>query len=120
MAAWTSYTPTVTSQTGTITTLGTVSGAYLTVGKTVFLRADVVVTTAGTAAGSIKVSIPIASKSANFAGSIFEYNIAGKSGAVVINPSVNGTGIMFARYADGTTVFANGAGVTLQIVYEIP
>lgn len=55
---WIIYTPTVTAGTGTITTLGACTASYKVFGKTVFWRADVAITTNGTAAGSVNVSLP--------------------------------------------------------------
>ena len=55
--AWTTYTPTVTSRSGTITSY-TSSGAYQVVGKLLCFSQDVTLTNAGTAAGSIQVTLP--------------------------------------------------------------
>lgn len=55
---WTSYVPTVTAQTGTITALGAVSARYRQRGRTVEWTATVNITTNGTAGGDIRVSLP--------------------------------------------------------------
>lgn len=55
--AWTSYTPTITSGTGTFTAVsGTIN--WIQIGKTVRFRAVVTITTNGTAAGYVKVTMP--------------------------------------------------------------
>jgi hypothetical protein len=56
--AWTTYTPTITVGAGAITTLGTVSGRYKTIGKTLFIAVSVAITTNGTAATSLSFSLP--------------------------------------------------------------
>ena len=63
-AAWTSYTPTLTSQTGSITT-ATASGYYTRIGKlcAVYVRANI--TTAGTGAGFLGISMPFTSANTN-------------------------------------------------------
>lgn len=55
---WTSYTPTVGAASGTITTLGTVSGAYQKIGKQLFLQLVIPITTNGTAAIANTATLP--------------------------------------------------------------
>lgn len=59
-SAWTPYTPTVTCSTsGTITTFAsTPTGRSKIVGKTVFLQANVVITTVGTCLGNLNLTVP--------------------------------------------------------------
>jgi hypothetical protein len=56
--AWSTYTPTVASTSGTITTLGTVTGRYKQIGKTLFLNVVIPITTNGTGAGAVTVTLP--------------------------------------------------------------
>ena len=56
--AWTTYTPTVTSGGGTITTK-TATGTYFQIGKIVFLEFTVTITTVGTATGDLIVTVPV-------------------------------------------------------------
>lgn len=55
---WTSYTPTVTSGSGSFTTLGTVSGKSSRDGKRLALQLSIAITTNGTAATSVVATIP--------------------------------------------------------------
>lgn len=69
-SAWTSYTPTVTATTGTFTSVSA-TGAYKTIGRTMFIRFTVTITTIGTAAGRMLVTLPsgsFAAAGAGFAG----------------------------------------------------
>lgn len=56
--AWTAFTPTINSTGGTITTPGTCSGAYKLLGKICYFRAQISITTNGTGAGRIEMTIP--------------------------------------------------------------
>lgn len=56
--AWTSFTPTITASTGTITTVGAVSGAYQKIGKTIRFRMSIAITTIGTASGRLIATLP--------------------------------------------------------------
>lgn len=72
--AWTTYTPTVGSLSGTITT-ASASGRYKTIGKSVFIEISVTITTNGTGAGYVSASLPVTSAAA-------EYLVPGREKAV--------------------------------------
>jgi hypothetical protein len=111
---WTSYTPTVSAQTGSITTY-TATGKYLTVGKGVFFIFYITLTTVGTATGNLIVTLPITSVGGS-AGSVYESNNTGTSGPVSI--SGNSAQAISRNYA-ATTWFANGAVLVGSIYYEV-
>jgi hypothetical protein len=68
-SGWIAYTPTITTVTGTITTLGTVVAKYQQVNKTVTISLDIPIVTNGTGAGAIFVTNPFtAASAAAFAG----------------------------------------------------
>lgn len=60
-AAWETYTPTVTSQSGTITTMGNRFGKYVRINKLVCVIFDVTITTNGTGGTWLNVTKPITS-----------------------------------------------------------
>jgi hypothetical protein len=60
---WRSYTPTVTSSGGTITTVGAVSGKFRRIGKTVEYEFTVPITNNGTGAGVALMTLPLPVKS---------------------------------------------------------
>jgi hypothetical protein len=62
--SWTVYTPTVTAQTGTFTT-ATASGRFKQIGKIVHFSAQIVITTNGTAADSVRATLPSTAQAAN-------------------------------------------------------
>ena len=57
-AAWTSYTPTIAANAGTFTTVSA-TGSYLAIGKTVFVRIRITITTNGTASSSVTATLPV-------------------------------------------------------------
>lgn len=119
--AWTTYSPTAAAQTPGVTppTFTSVTGRYKQIGKTIICQMEAIVNVAGTAAGNLQITLPVASRAGNYAGSAFEAAITGKSGAGIILGGTD-TANVRARDATGTTFFANGADVTISIVYEIP
>jgi hypothetical protein len=63
------WTPTVTAASGTITTVGSVSGTYIKIGRLVLLEFNITITTNGTGAGSIQVAnMPFANESNPYIG----------------------------------------------------
>jgi hypothetical protein len=115
--AWTAYTPTITAQSGTITT-ATATGRYRQSGKTVFLQVDITITTAGTGAGGVIASLPVTAAANVYVGCAYERATSGASGAAVIG-NVSATQV-YARGATGATFIANGAIVSVGITYEVP
>jgi parallel beta-helix repeat protein len=76
--ALTIYTPAITPSTGTITTLGAISGRYRRFGKTVAFQIDAVITTNGTGAGYIDATLPLTAKAFNYTSAGRETDITGK------------------------------------------
>jgi len=111
---WTSYTPTITSQGGSITTY-TATGKYLTVGKGVFFIFNITLTTVGTATGNLITSLPVNSIGASV-GSVYESNNTGTSGVVSI---AGNSAISISRNYAGTSWFNNGAVLVGSIYYEV-
>jgi hypothetical protein len=84
---WTAYTPTVTANSGSITTV-TASGAYMRIGKTCIVRQIWQITTNGTGAGSVNLTLPFtATSSAVQAGVGREYASTGNQLQIEINAS---------------------------------
>ncbi|WP_426033060.1 hypothetical protein [Caulobacter sp. DWP3-1-3b2] len=113
---WIAYTPTVTAQTGTITTVSVATNAaFRRQGTAIQWRAFVKITTNGTGAGAIKVSLPASGKSITNGGSV-----AGRENAI--------TGLSVAGYFsdftaqiffyDNTYPGGNGREFALSGLYE--
>lgn len=100
---FTTYAAQVTSATGTITTVGTVTSLYQVTGRTLNYVHDVTITTNGTGATSVKVSMPFTPITASvFVGR--ERGITGDS----LTGTANGNTLDY-RFYDGTYPGANGA-----------
>lgn len=118
--AWKAYAPAVTAQINAITTLGPVAASYQRSGKTVRYTFDIQITTAGTAAGAIKVGLPFTARAGkNFVGVCYEYDTAGAGGTAAINPTINDANNLYIRTSSGGSFFANGRKVTGTIEYEM-
>lgn len=112
--AWTAYTPTVAAGAGTITSYSA-EGAYKRVGKAVFVRIKVTITTNGTGSGHIQVSLPIdsADQYQTFAGK--EAGVTSKTLNASLYP--NAYTIAVAFY-DGTYPGQDGAILAFSGLYE--
>lgn len=111
-SAWTTYTPTVTTGSGTITTLGTVSGRYVIIGKLTIVQVDVAITTNGTGAGNIQATLPNTS-AANYYGAGREVASTGKE----LDTVTSGTKLILTAYDNS---YPGGSGFRVQgsAVYE--
>ncbi len=115
--AWTTYTPTVTSQSGTPTTVSA-TGRYKIQGKTITVQIQVTVTAVGTASGYIQATLPTASTANSFNGCSQEQAITGHSGTCWISSAATGSCRM-SKY-DVSSYWVAGYVVNGQVTYEIP
>lgn len=111
--AWTSWSPTITSSVGTITTVGTVLALYLKIGRTVHWRANITITTNGTGSGVIQVPLPFNAAALQSIGSGRENAVTGKQLQVW-----SSTSPASVQFYDGTYPGANNAQLLIGGVYE--
>jgi hypothetical protein len=111
---WTSYTPTITSQGGSITTY-TATGKYLKIDKGMFFIFTVTLSNVGTATGNMIITLPFTAVGSS-AGSAYEYNTTGKGGPVSI---ANNASVAISRDSTFTTWFSNGWNLYASIFYEV-
>jgi hypothetical protein len=117
-AVWKTYTPTVTAQNGGAF-VGSATGRYKQTGKKIELEVDITITSVTTAAGSVLATLPVNAAAHQYAGSAFEYNLTGKSGAaVILGSAVPDVTTVRTRDATGATFFVNGYSVAIGIAYE--
>jgi hypothetical protein len=116
--AWTSYTPTVTAQSGSITTSSAV-GFYSQSGKTVCYSARVTITTAGTGSGTLIVTLPITAQTRSgleWIGTALEGQTTGNSGwASVVSAA---TAVNIRSYNFGTFI-GSGNIIAFTVTYEV-
>jgi len=112
--AWSTYTPTVSSQSGTITT-SSASGRYQQIGKTVHFSIKVTITTAGTGSGNLVVSLPVNTQDAltNQICSGFEGSVIGH----MLYGAISGNQFTARDYAN-VSVIQNGAICYFTGAYE--
>ena len=104
---WTAWTPTITSSSGTITTVGSVGGRYVEMGKLVTCTFSVQITTKGTATGFVLLTLPVTRRSTvtnGTCGSYREINNDGQAGMVLIVGTSSQVGLL---RNDGNTSFVN-------------
>lgn len=110
---WTSVSSTVTSGSGTITTAtGTIR--YYREGRRMFIRATASITTNGTGAGFVKMTLPFAVIAGNSVLAGRENSIAG----VAVLGVASGTTLDLYRY-DNTYPGGNGASIVVEGVLEL-
>jgi hypothetical protein len=118
-SAWTSYTPTVTAGSGTITT-ASATGYWIRIGKLCVVFSSWAITTNGTGAQSVKLTLPFTGISGHTGGQIGvgrEYDVTGKMLQIEI-PDSSGTAMAYRNY-DNTYPGANGYKGSGMICYEV-
>jgi hypothetical protein len=113
--AWTSFTPTVTAQMGTATTLSA-EGAYQRIGKTCIYRAYVSVSNKGTADGNMFIELPFQTANKRQSGTGADINLNGFAASVLVESSA--TNCIVRKY-DFTTFWVNSVGIAVQLTYEV-
>lgn len=116
LGAWTAYTPTVTSGTGTLTTVSA-SGYYCQIGKIVHLRARITLTTNGTGATDLRMTMPVAARNVDVRpiGSGRESAITGKQ--LMVWALQNGSTAYIVFY-DNTYPGGDNRSYDLSMTYE--
>lgn len=115
--AWTAYTPTVTPQSGSLTSYSAASW-YYQVGTIVFWTGVVKITNAGTAGGNMNVSLPfntVTRTDVHFCGATQEFAVNGKTG--YIGCGSNESSASSRDYNNGTYFVTNNQ-IRFSLVYE--
>lgn len=108
------WTPTVTSGTGTITSY-TSSGKYTRIGRQVTINVQISITNNGTGAGDIRVGgLPFTAESTNYAGSGFNSS----TGYTQTVAMASTTTLITYKY-DATYPVATGQGMILTMTYFV-
>jgi hypothetical protein len=113
--AWTTYTPTVTAGSGTLTS-ASATGAYLQMGKIVFFRQSITLTTIGTAGFDVEATLPVPVVGSTVCSG--KYVNVGKT--LQVEATGSGTGRTFSRLYDGSFPFTDGAILVVSGFYERP
>jgi hypothetical protein len=112
--AWTAYTPTITSGSGSFTTVSA-TGKYKVFGKTCWFTVDITITTAGTAGGFIGVSLPFTQVATSLSSYGMEVNATGYM-VKGLNPA---SGVMQITKYDNASIIGSGYVIRTTGTYEI-
>lgn len=113
---WTTYTPTIGSQTGTIGTTTIIQAKYLQMGTIVFLKIQFSITSIGTASGYLTASVPATLLPAG-TNVLFGREIAVNGKSVEMTPT-NAVAAAAITYYDNTSPIAAGVNFVIQGFYE--
>ena len=119
-AAWESYTPTVASQSGTITSFTARSGKYTRINKLVIVQFDFTINVNGTGGTYITVSKPITSTTPwAGTGQIGNANEINISGYVAVVREATTTSVLLLGFGGSPGYIGqNGARITGYFTYE--
>jgi hypothetical protein len=116
------WSPTVTANAGSITTLGTVTGTYTKVGRLVTVNMDITITTNGTGGNCLQITnLPYTAAGNRIsAGSALEVALTGVGGSCYLYTS---TQINIQNYTNGYLggigSAANGARIIASLTYHV-
>lgn len=115
-AAFTDWTPTVTSQGGTLGTT-TIYARYLQIGKVVYIVLDITITSAGSSpTGDIRFTLPVTSKNVGCSGTVNGRDLATGN---ILSCQIDGTNARGAgSFNSGATPTGNGGRLFLSGLYE--
>jgi hypothetical protein len=127
--AWTSWTPVVTQ--GATPTLTNVSSTYARASRTIHFRSQVTITSNGTAANNIVLSLPVASATAGqifgngilidaSSGLLYPFMLAFNATTTVLcySPALSGSATISLGAAGFTAALANGDSIFYTGTYE--
>jgi hypothetical protein len=114
--AFTDYTPTVASITGTLTTVSA-TGRYLQIGKLVVVKINITITTNGTGATAITATLPVSAASGVWSGAGREAGVTANMLSAAIVAAVGLDKVFITNY-NGTYPGADGALPQVTISYE--
>lgn len=117
--SWTTYTPTVSSLAGTITT-ASATGRFKTLGKTVWVQIAVTITTNGTGSSAVTATLPVSLPSSGVANyALAGYNATTAKLLAGLATLGAATRINIFQY-DGTYPAASGDTLIITGTYESP
>lgn len=110
---WLSYTPTVTTEGGAITST-TSASTYLIRERSLFLKAQLTITNAGTGTGALIITVPLSSVDIFWGGAGREYGSTG------VTFGLTGSTNNFSVYKyDNGTIIATNAAIKVGVFYAI-
>jgi hypothetical protein len=117
MGAWTAWTPTVTADSGSFTTVSA-TGRYVQSGKTVTGTAMITITTNGTAATAVKFTPPVSMSGNYTVGTSVGFGREGSVTGSSLNAEYRSALVIGVTKYDNTYPGANGYTLRITFVYE--
>ena len=114
-SAWDTWSATISSSGGTITSSTVAVARYQRIGKTIIAAFDFTVTNAGTGSGFLGVTLPV-QVSASGTGAVTAY-IFNTGAAAVAGINASGTNIALVKY-DGSSIVSTGNRLQGTAIYE--
>jgi hypothetical protein len=110
------WSPTVTAQSGSFTTVTVNRASYTKIGRVVTASFSVAIVNAGTAAGAMFLTLPFSPSLGDFVGAVREDQATGTMGQIVMNNNVS----VIAIYSYiNTTLIASSRTVIGSITYFV-
>jgi hypothetical protein len=109
------WTTTPTSGSGSFTTVAFNNGVYTKVGNVVTCSGKIEITTAGTAAGSINLTLPFSASATAYSGSASEFNAVG----FVCFAFPDSVSLMSIKKYDNTTAIGSGHKIVVSLTYRV-
>jgi hypothetical protein len=109
------WTTTPTSGSGSFTTVAFNNGVYTKVGNVVTCSGKIEITTAGTAAGSINLTLPFSASATAYSGSASEFNAVG----FVCFAFPDSTSVMAVKKFDNTTAIGSGHKIVVSVTFRV-
>lgn len=116
-ASWIGFTPTLTAGSGTITTVGAVTGRYKRMGKLYLVEYALPITTNGTGAAFLVVDLPNGALAAAYGGNISGCEVA-INNKMVQGRQNPGSNALYLFNADGTYPGLDGATIVASGLFE--
>jgi hypothetical protein len=113
-AAFTTYTPTITAETGSFTTITTHVAKYTRIGKFCAVEVDFTITTVGTGANGILVTLPF-TVAHNIGGGVGREKAVAGFGVYILEAGGNAV----IRKFDGTSPIQANARIAVFFSYEV-
>ncbi|MGZ3583191.1 MAG: hypothetical protein ACXVCT_10605 [Ktedonobacterales bacterium] len=112
-SGWTGYTPTVTSTSGTITSV-TALGNYKRIGKIVFVEIDINISSNGTGSGAVQATLPFTPTNAPIGVGV---GVTSLAKGCIANAQSSPSRVIISLY-DSTYPGASGGQIYFSIVYQ--
>jgi hypothetical protein len=115
---WFDYTPVVTAESGSLTTISSEQGRWTKLGLVIFFKAGFTVTTNGTGAGSLLVTLPAISASTGATQILNGRRVNGATiEACVVSVGLGASTCQIHKY-DGTYPGGSGTGIAVTGFYQ--